>query len=116
LELRDVPQRFTTTSRVALIGNDWKTVNADVAALEDRGHVLVFEPTALEVHHQAAGWFWDQQIFLRRRRPCHRGHRPGPRDHPDRLRPGRQHRQHHPSAYSCSVLQGKILPSEEAIA
>jgi hypothetical protein len=38
---------------VALIGNDWKTLNADVAALEDRGHVLVFEPTALEVHRQA---------------------------------------------------------------
>jgi hypothetical protein len=63
LELRDVPQQFTTTSQVALIGNDWKTLNADVAALEDRGHVLVFEPTALEVHRQAAGWFWDQQIF-----------------------------------------------------
>jgi hypothetical protein len=63
LELRDVPQQFSTTSRVALIGNDWKTLNADVAALEDRGHVLVFEPTALEVHRQAAGWFWDQEIF-----------------------------------------------------
>jgi hypothetical protein len=63
LELRDVPPRFTTTSRVALIGNDWKTLNADVAALEDRGHVVAFEPTALEVHHQAAGWFWDQEIF-----------------------------------------------------
>jgi hypothetical protein len=63
LELRDVPQQFTTTSQVALVGNDWKTLNADVAALEDRGHVLMFEPTALEVHHQAAGWFWDQKIF-----------------------------------------------------
>src|SRR5262245_8917106 len=63
LELRDVPQQFRTTSRVALIGNDWKTLSADVAALEDRGHVLVFEPTALEVHRQAAGWFWDQEIF-----------------------------------------------------
>jgi hypothetical protein len=63
LELRDVPQRFTTTSRVALIGNDWKTLNADVAALEDRGHVLCFEPTASEVHRQAASWFWDQVIF-----------------------------------------------------
>jgi hypothetical protein len=58
-----VPARFTTTSRVALIGNDWKTLNADVAALEDRGHVLVFEPTALEVHRHAAGWFWDQDVF-----------------------------------------------------
>jgi hypothetical protein len=63
LALRDVPQQFTTISQVALIGNDWKTLNADVAALEDRGHVLVFEPTALEVHRQAASWFWDQQVF-----------------------------------------------------
>jgi hypothetical protein len=63
LELHDVPTQFTTTSRLALIGNDWKTLNADVAALEDRGHVLFFEPTALDVHRQAAGWFWDQEIF-----------------------------------------------------
>ena len=63
LELLDVPHQFTTTSRVAVVGNDWKTLNADVAALEDRGHVLLFEPTALEVHRQAAGWFWDQAIF-----------------------------------------------------
>jgi len=47
LQRRGVPPQFTTTSRVALIGNDWKTLNADVAALEDRGHVLMFEPTAL---------------------------------------------------------------------
>src|SRR6516165_5964653 len=63
LQHRGVPSQFTTTSRVALIGNDWKTLNADVAALEDRGHVLIFEPTALEVHRQAAGWFWDEEIF-----------------------------------------------------
>jgi hypothetical protein len=63
LQRRSVPMRFTTTSQVALVGNDWQTLNADVAALEDRGHVLVFEPTALEVHRQAATWFWDQDIF-----------------------------------------------------
>jgi hypothetical protein len=63
LKRQAVPSRFTTTSRIALIGNDWKTLNADVAALEDRGHVLVFEPTALEVHRQAATWFWDQEVF-----------------------------------------------------
>jgi hypothetical protein len=63
LQRRSVPPQFTTTSRVALVGNDWKTLNADVAALEDRGHVLFFEPTPLEVHRQAAGWFWDQAIF-----------------------------------------------------
>ena len=47
LHRQGVPRQFTTTSRVALVGNDWKSLNADVAALEDRGHVLVFEPTAL---------------------------------------------------------------------
>jgi hypothetical protein len=63
LRRREVPSHFTTSSRVALIGNDWKTLNADVAALEDRGHVLLFEPSALEVHRHAAGWFWDQEVF-----------------------------------------------------
>jgi len=58
-----VPRQFTTTSRVALVGNDWKTLNADVAALEDRGHLLLFEPAPVEVHRQAAHWFWDQEIF-----------------------------------------------------
>jgi hypothetical protein len=58
-----IPRQFTTTSRVALVGNAWKTLNADVAALEDRGHVLVFEPSPAEVHLQAAQWFWDQEIF-----------------------------------------------------
>ena len=58
-----IPRQFTTTSRIALVGNDWKTLNADVAALEDRGHLLLFEPTPLEVHRQATRWFWDQEIF-----------------------------------------------------
>jgi hypothetical protein len=63
LDRQGVPRQFTTTSRVILVGNDWKTLNADVAALEDRGHLLVFEPTALEVHRHAARWFWDGEIF-----------------------------------------------------
>jgi hypothetical protein len=63
LERRGIPRQFTTTSRVVLVGNAWKTLNADVAALEDRGHFLVFEPSPPEVHRQAARWFWDQEIF-----------------------------------------------------
>jgi hypothetical protein len=58
-----IPRQFTTTSRVALVGNAWRTLNADVAALEDRGHVLVFNPSPAEVHLQAAQWFWDQETF-----------------------------------------------------
>src|SRR5216684_3259196 len=63
LERRGIPRQFTTTSRVALVGNAWKTLNADVAALEDRGHLLLFEPAPLEVHLQAARWFWDAEVF-----------------------------------------------------
>ena len=58
-----VPRQFATTSRVAIIANQWQTWQADVAALEDRGHCLNFVPSALEVHRQAAGWFWDQEVF-----------------------------------------------------
>jgi hypothetical protein len=60
---QDLPQQFATTSRVAIIANEWKTLTADVAALEDRGHCLNFTPSAFEVHRQAAGWFWDQEVF-----------------------------------------------------
>src|SRR5208282_5754168 len=58
-----IPRQFTTSSRVALVGNAWKTLNADVAALEDRGHLLLFDPQPVEVHRQAAQWFWDAEIF-----------------------------------------------------
>src|SRR6266446_9034547 len=27
------------------------------------GHLLLFEPAPVEVHRQAARWFWDQEIF-----------------------------------------------------
>lgn len=55
--------QFKTTSRVVIIANQWKSLNADVAALEDRGHIIHFSPTAGEVHPQAGTWFWDQEIF-----------------------------------------------------
>jgi hypothetical protein len=63
LARRDIPRQFTTSSRVAIIANEWHSLNADVAALEDRSHLLFFEPATIEVHRQAAGWFWDQEVF-----------------------------------------------------
>jgi hypothetical protein len=59
----DIPRQFTTTSRIAILANQWKALNADVAALQDRGHCLAFTPSALEVHRQAARWFWDVELF-----------------------------------------------------
>jgi hypothetical protein len=63
LRSEGIPRQFTTTSHVAIIANCWKTLNANVAALQDRGILLIFEPSALEVHVQTADWFWDQEIF-----------------------------------------------------
>ena len=62
LERQGIPREFTTKSRVVIIANDWKTLNKNVAALQDRGHVLLFQPGAAEVHTQAGKWFEDREI------------------------------------------------------
>jgi hypothetical protein len=64
LERQGVPKEFTTRSRVVIISNDWKTLNKNVEALQDRGHVLLFEPSAAEVHAQAGQWFDDDEIYV----------------------------------------------------
>jgi hypothetical protein len=58
-----IPSRFSTTSPVVIIANEWKSLNANVSALEDRGHILLFEPSTAEVHGHAATWFRDQEIL-----------------------------------------------------
>jgi hypothetical protein len=37
LERQRIPREFTTKSRVVIISNDWKTLNKNVAALQDPG-------------------------------------------------------------------------------
>lgn len=49
----EIPRRFTTRSKVCLITNKWKTLNEHVGAVEDRGIVLSFYPSAQEVHEKA---------------------------------------------------------------
>src|SRR5438034_10824149 len=46
LERQGIPREFVTKSRVAIISNDWQTLNNNVDALQDRGHVLLFQPSA----------------------------------------------------------------------
>lgn len=59
-----IPREFETTSRVVIIANEWRTLNKNVSAIEDRGHVLFFDPTAEEVHRQTATWFKDDdEVF-----------------------------------------------------
>ena len=63
LEREGIPQEFFTTSKVLIIANDWQTLNRNVAALQDRGHSLIFEPSSLEVHVRTSDWYWDQEIY-----------------------------------------------------
>jgi hypothetical protein len=63
LERQGVPREFTTRSRVVIIANDWRTLDRNVAALQDRGHVLLFRPGAAEVHRKAGEWFDDREIY-----------------------------------------------------
>jgi hypothetical protein len=46
-----------------IISNEWKTLNKNVGALQDRRHVLLFQPSAAEVHAQAGRWFDDQELY-----------------------------------------------------
>jgi hypothetical protein len=63
LERQGIPREFVTKSRTIIIANDWKTLNRNVAALQDRGHVLMFEPSAAEVHRKAGTWFDDREVY-----------------------------------------------------
>jgi hypothetical protein len=70
LERQGIPREFVTKSRVVIITNDWRTLDRNVAALQDRGHVLFFEPGAAEVHRRAGAWFDDQEIYECSPRTC----------------------------------------------
>jgi hypothetical protein len=63
LQREQIPHEFHTSSRLTIITNEWQTLNRNVAALQDRGHLVIFEPTAQEVHSRTAEWFWDQEIY-----------------------------------------------------
>jgi len=58
-----MPTEFQTTSRVVIIANEWKTLNENVTAVQDRGHFVFFDPSALAVHEQVRTWFQDEEIL-----------------------------------------------------
>lgn len=58
----EVPASFTTTSPVCLIANEWRTLNANVLAIEDRAICVHFCPTAGEVHAYVGEWFDDEEV------------------------------------------------------
>lgn len=45
------PMEFETTSKVMILTNRWDRLNEHIGAIEDRGILLQFVPSATEVHH-----------------------------------------------------------------
>lgn len=59
----EVPSSFTTTSPVCLIANEWRTLNANVQAIEDRAIIIHFAPSPGEVHVKVREWFDDDEVY-----------------------------------------------------
>ena len=58
-----IPSSFTTSSNVILIANEWKSLNPNVRALEDRAIILHFNPSNEEVHRKVGEWFDDPEVY-----------------------------------------------------
>jgi hypothetical protein len=61
--IHQVPAEFSTSSPVCLIANEWRTLNANVQAIEDRAIVVSFQPSAGEVHVEVRQWFHDSEVY-----------------------------------------------------
>lgn len=57
------PGAFETTSPVILVANEWRTVNANVRALEDRAIIVHFRPSNAAVHQEVADWCADDLVY-----------------------------------------------------
>lgn len=60
-----LPMSFDSISRICLIANNLGEVSKDVGAILDRGLVVSFQPSALELHREIStgGWFDDAEVF-----------------------------------------------------
>lgn len=59
------PPSFDSISRVCILANEWTPLNRNITALHDRGVLILFRPTALEIHKEVGrgGWFTDEEVF-----------------------------------------------------
>lgn len=58
-----IPSSFKTSSGVILIANEWKSLNPNVRALEDRAIILHFCPSNAEIHRDVGRWFDDADVY-----------------------------------------------------
>ncbi|CAN5127613.1 hypothetical protein BH11PLA2_BH11PLA2_52270 [soil metagenome] len=58
-----LPSSFVTSSNVILIANEWKSLNPNVRALEDRAIILHFEASSEDVHRKVSEWLEDPDVY-----------------------------------------------------
>lgn len=63
LNTEGIPREFQTRTRVAIIANEWKTLNRNVGAVQDRGILIHFQPSPEEVHERVGAWFNDREVY-----------------------------------------------------
>lgn len=63
LTKQDIPQEFQTTSKILILTNRWRSLNQHVQAIEDRAHLIRFDPSNEEIHKQTSIWFYNQEIY-----------------------------------------------------
>lgn len=62
LDDKEIPREFSTRTRVAVVGNEWKTLTRNIQAVEDRGTLVLFQPTSTEVHDWVATWYESRGV------------------------------------------------------
>jgi hypothetical protein len=64
LKQQGIPCSFYTTSKCAFICNKFAFGDSEEhGAIIDRGHLVHFDPPPIEIHKEAAKWFYDQEIY-----------------------------------------------------
>ena len=59
---KEEEKSFITTSKVLVITNDWRVLNKHIDAVDDRGLLVRFKPSAEEVHNHIKGFF-DLEVY-----------------------------------------------------
>lgn len=58
----NVPRQYFTTSPICMIGNQWKSTDPDMAAVQDRSLPVAFFPSAEEIHKRVEKLGWCSPV------------------------------------------------------
>lgn len=62
LAAEGVPKNFTTNSRICIICNELPKINNGIKAMLDRAKVIIFDPSAQEIHKFVLTWWPNEHV------------------------------------------------------